>query len=188
MNRLGFIRKFRQPRWGLAAYVVIFTLQCWISAAEARPDPVSAKEAQVRALIIARTLTFITWPPTMGSDINICRLGESQAFDELHRTPQIQDILKPFNAIFVADLSPLTDCHVQIVGQSDAPFPDSIKDSALLTICDDCADGEEFATIRLLKIHDRIKFTVNLPLAQRQNLKISSSLLELAHRVTKRDD
>lgn len=137
----------------------------------------------MRALIIARTLNFISWPANLGEKLNICHLGDSVAFQELTRTPQIRELVKPFQTQLITSQREAS-CHVLIVGRSSAVFPRSIRDSALLTICDDCNAGDDYSTIKLVKINDRIKFTVNLPLAQRQNLKISSSLLELAHGVT----
>lgn len=157
-----------------------------LSVSSAKPDVGSEKEAQIRALIIGRMLTLITWPQEMGQDINICRLGDSQAFDELHSITKIQAVVKPFNPHFFTDEPPSGGCHVQIVGKSATQFPGEIRDNALLTICDNCTAGNTYSTIELIKVRDRIKFTVNLPLAQRQNLKISSSLLELAHGVVKR--
>jgi hypothetical protein len=90
----------------------------------------------------------------------------------------------------VSDVEPLALCHVLFIpAASAALIPDllaEVRDLPVLTVSD--AEGflERGGIIALRRIGDRLRFDANQEAATRAGLKLSSTLLGLAHTVRRR--
>ncbi|WP_017446274.1 YfiR family protein [Gayadomonas joobiniege] len=76
-------------------------------------------------------------------------------------------------------------CDVVVIGEGDSETTNILKSNSIpaLTICDGCQTGIENSVLELIRIKNKIRFNVNLELAEKVNIKFSSSLLELANKI-----
>jgi hypothetical protein len=161
----------------------------WIPSA-----PAVTEESELKAAFIYNFIKFLEWPPEAfegpESPIVICTLGESplakavqglQGKELKQRRLTVKSIETPLAA---------HECHVLVTSGvqdrealllkaswSEMPF--------LLTVSDQRGFAERNGMIEMISLENRIRFDVNLSLIGRSSLKISSQLLNLAHKIIK---
>jgi hypothetical protein len=160
-------------------------------ASENMPSP----EYLVKMAFLFNFAKFVEWPPDAlprhQDTLTLCVLGGDpfgSALDAL-RGKRAQE-----RTIVVRRLTRLEEvasCQVVFVDRSAAPeLSRPLARTALLGILT-VGDTERFAEnggiIELTRVHDTIRFEVNLAAAQRAGLRISSKLLRLARRVIEED-
>lgn len=177
LQRRSFAR-----RWLFAEICVAVLLA---SAAHAQSHG-SSREYDIKAAFLYHFAQFVEWPDEIdGSDpLTLCLYGHDpfgESIDRLHgreaRGRQIQ-------VRRIADEEEAAECSVLYVSpNAEGPAPewlDRLASRHVLTVGDGEAFTELGGAIRFYKLRNKIRFEVNLDVARRAGLKISSQMLKLA--------
>lgn len=151
-----------------------------------------ALEYQVKAAFLYNFAKFVEWPaekfPAIDSPVIIGVVGADPFGSVVDRTVQGKTING--RPLIVQRFGPGEDyrrCHILFIGRSlkdsAATILTEVKSESILTV----SEIENFARrggmIGLVVVDESVKFEVNLPAAERANLKVSSKLLSVARAV-----
>ena len=172
----------------LASAALVVSLAAATVLAAGLPAPGWTREDQTaKATFLFNLVKFTEWPADAmppGTPLSICVVNDRGTLEQLRQI--IGE--RPVNGRFVllrwmAVEGPLGGCHVLYVEGDDerrsAEVIERVKASPILTI----GETEDFATAggvaRVFIDHGRVRFVVNLAVAQRSRLYISSKVLAL---------
>ncbi len=146
-------------------------------------------EAQVKAALLCNLTRFIAWPdsclrsskdpivigllaaPELRKGIEDVRRSSGG----LHRSIEVRTVDTPVQA---------AACHVLYLGPTAAPDgwrrAGEVSGYSLLVVADPEAASGAAATVRLVRNDNRLAFIVDLAEAERNGLRVSSKLLNLA--------
>lgn len=171
----------------LSAAVAIAACSALVSS----PD-LLAREAEradaLKAGYLFNFMKFVEWPPLAPADtLTICFLGNSSVYDELSSgLPDKRLGARRLVARRLAPAEPMVACQVLYIDAEQVPdVSDTLvaRPAALLTV----SDAPEFlrsgGIIALFDEGNRLRFRISVENARRANLRISSSLLQLASAV-----
>lgn len=147
------------------------------------------EEHQLKALIIARFLNFITWPEASTAnrrEFVFGIIGESPIYD--HKDVLFENIMIPrgkkLKVKKIKNLEELNECQVLIIAKSESKrLPEILavtNDKPILSISDAAGFGEQGVLINLYKTGKKVKFEINLPAVRKSGLVFSSRLFKLA--------
>lgn len=153
----------------------------------ANPTISHPDEVSLRAAVIVGVLRYTQL--SLAADkqvINLCGIGEPISAPKLSSVAADLTVGKRNLAYFT--LTSLTQvgpqqCDVLIAGSAQDVTQLNYDSVAALTVCDGCEDGLKNTVIELVRIKNKIRFNVNLVLAEHLKVKFSSSLLELANQI-----
>ena len=148
----------------------------------------SVSQHQLEAAVISKFPQFVEWPPAAlnnRSTIDLC-VAEPDPFgadlDALISNEGVNGRALAVRRVGRDDN--LTACHLLFVsGEAGTTRPAMLQRAAtlpILTISDAPQFLDEGGIIRLRLVDGRIRFDVNVAIAQRIGLRISSQLLQLA--------
>ncbi len=142
---------------------------------------------RLKAAYIFNIAKFTRWPELSQEKFNLCLYGQSSAFSELEKLTGKQlhkrdiQILKPKSE---ADFK---YCHLLFVGASERRrfryLLALVDKQAVLTIGDDNQFIRSGGLINLSQKSNKLIFQVNMHELKGSQLKLSSKMLKLAHRV-----
>jgi hypothetical protein len=151
------------------------------------PQPVD--EYQVKAAYLYNFAKFVQWPPdafrSANEPIALCVPGPDPFGRSLDDTVVGQTI--EGRALIVrrtASVKEAAGCHVLFISSvpnKHSPLILSEIAPGILTILDSGASGVEGAVITFKLEGGKVRFEINVDAAERQKLRISSRLLNLAH-------
>jgi hypothetical protein len=154
----------------------------------------TAEEYQVKAAFLFNFAKFVQWPATSfkspSDPIHICVLGENPfgtTLAELLAGKKIDD--RPLMSSHFFEVREINGCHILFVSKSERKNLRNILAAAtaggILTV----GEWESFAadggTIGFHLDQGKVRLEINLPAAERAQVKISSKLLSLAQIVKK---
>jgi hypothetical protein len=167
----------------------------FLSAAAAAPGAAWTRDEQaVKAAFLYNFARFTEWPAATlghGAPLSICVVNDSGTLDPLRQIVARRPIDgREVRVLWMPYDGELKSCQVLYVegndGRRSADILERLKSSPVLTV----GDTESFATTggmaRLYLEGGRIRFAVNMNVAHRAGLYISSKLLALG--VSVRDD
>jgi hypothetical protein len=152
-----------------------------------------SKGYQVKAVFLFNFAQFVEWPPSAfaaaSSPIVIGVLGEDPFgayLDETVRGEKVDN--RPLEVQRYRLVDEIKICHILFISRSEASHLEqilvSLKDRSLLVV----GDGDDFAQrggmIRLATVQNKIRLIINVEVAQRASLTISSKLLRSAELIT----
>ncbi len=153
------------------------------------PDRAAIGEYQVKAAFLYHFTKFVEWPAAAQGDVIVVGvLGEDPfgpALDFLFGDKTLQG--KHFEVRRISSAAEARACHVLYISLSQGPqmhrVLDELAGSPVLTV----GDSREFylagGMIYMFVDESKIHFDINLGMARRSGLTISSSLLRLAQKV-----
>lgn len=144
-----------------------------------------------------RMAAFVEWPRPAGivakSRIDFCHVGEDALGEAFERTlsgayvGEARAIARRLDRAAAA-----SGCDVVFLsrpkGQSVATALEILRGEPVLTVMAADDAGDMRAIINFVEVEGRIRFSVNLALAEQNRLTISSKLLDLAVKVRKLSD
>lgn len=152
-------------------------------------------EHQVKAAFVFNFTKFVEWPaPAFRSSpntINICLIGEDLFGKVLDETVKGQIVGGRGFAVRRLTQIPRDDsCQVAFLGGMDKRSAEQIlapiKSLPILTVVDNEDSGDPGAMIGFVVDDNKVRFNVNLDIAERAGVKLSSKLLKLAKQVRER--
>ena len=186
----GFFRRAlrRTGRlWRAEALALAFALA---SPATVSAQPAGADEATVKAGFVLNFIKFTQWPAaraTPGAPLRLCALSDTALPGALEL---LEGRLVSGRPIGVRRRVPPTDlrqCDAVFLGEGDAPALDGVLrqlgSAPVLTLGDLPGFVAAGGMIGLRIESDRVRFDVNLAVAQRSGLALSSQMLQLAGQV-----
>lgn len=165
-----------------------------VGISNTQAQPVTSSEYQIKAAFLYKFGSYIEWPEdtfaTLESPLTIGVLGADGLADSLEEIIAGRTVNN--RKIIVSKLSlgaPIAGLQILFIGNSEKENLPSILAEAqkfpVLTV----TESEESLTlggiINFVVMGDKVRFDIALGSADRNNLKISSRLLEVARRVIK---
>ena len=149
-------------------------------------------EYQVKAAFLYKFAGYVEWPAGSFSDgtspLVFGVIGADPLADNLEQI--VRDRRIQGRAILVRRLNadePVTGLHVLFVGQSSSTMAEPLLFDAasmsVLTVTETASPRSSGSVINFEVIDDKVRFDVSLRPAEQGGLKISSRLLQVAHRV-----
>ena len=174
-----------RPR-GLTLLTVALLLCSSAAAAHAQS---SADESGIRAAMLLNISRFIDWPAwKMGPDhpqFVVCILGSDPIAPYADHLLEHQSIATKQTAVkHVSATDNLSNCHLLYTSLADrkvlARMQPELNKNAVLTVSERSNTLSTDQIVGLPAVEDHVHIEINLNLAQRSSLQISSRLLRLA--------
>jgi hypothetical protein len=154
----------------------------------AHGEPQSAPEYAVKAAFLFNFAKFVEWPDDAFADradpLVLCVLGEDPFGDTLRSLRGKTVNGRPLAIRYMTTLEELDRCHLLFVCPSEKQalpkILQAVKGRNILTVADMEGFARDGGIINLVKEENRVGIEVNLEVARRTRLKISSKLLALA--------
>jgi hypothetical protein len=171
-------------------WICLMTLESNLAAAQ-KPG---LSEYDIKAGFLYNFIKYVEWPPKVlpgpQSAIVLGTLGRD-AFDLLSRSIGGQTLNgRPLQVKNVASSDDFKTCHVLFIPFSEKrrlpQVLESLKSSNVLTVGETDDFSKLGGIINFIKEENKIRFQINIDAAKRAELKIDSTLLNLARIV--RDD
>jgi YfiR/HmsC-like len=149
-----------------------------------------AFETDVKAAFLYNFTKFVDWPrpPGAAEPFRLCVVSDDALRQSLERTIEGESVNgRPLQSLVPRTPDEARTCQMLFVGHADgereARLLSAVRDLPVLTV----SDTNEFAMrgggIEFVREHNRLRFDVNLPGAERAGIKVSSRLLKVARRV-----
>jgi hypothetical protein len=170
------------------AWLRILLVLAAVAPREAQAQPAASKEYQLKAAFLFNFAQFVEWPPSAfpntDTPISICILGENpfgSALDETVRGAIVH------NRRLLIQRAPrvenLKDCHLIFISRSEtariAGVLAELEPRAVLTVSEVEGFAQRGGIINMYLAGNKVRFEINLAVARRKGLKISSELLSL---------
>ncbi|MDX1451566.1 MAG: YfiR family protein [Oleiphilaceae bacterium] len=147
-------------------------------------------EYDIKAAYLYNFIKFVTWPAPDHSDaLTVCLFGKDPINDKLMPLNGLQLHGRTVSVMPLHDVDEATNCTVIYLARSEKKYLSQIlittKEHPVLLVSDLEEFAKEGGTIGFVTLGNVIRFDVNLGVARRDKLSISSKLLELANQVIK---
>ena len=153
------------------------------------PDPSTVHEYDLKAAFLSNFARFVQWPEDVSesppSPIIIGVLGKDPFGDALDAAVEGKTIhgrsliIKRFRT-----LKDVEECHILYISHSEKKrlplILKGLEDTSMLTVGDTGHFAHLGGMIRFFREEDRIRLEINLDAAEKEGLKLSSNLLNLA--------
>jgi hypothetical protein len=163
-----------------------------VHLARAQPDEgaVINREYAIKAAYLHNFSSYVQWPagafPTSDAPLVIGVLGTDpfgEVLNEIARTKKVGG--RPIVVKQFASMAAYAPCHVLFVASSTSPQEQAAAirkahGSPVLLVGENPGFAEQGGAIDFFIEQNKVRFEINLDVAKRQQLKISSKLLGLA--------
>ena len=173
-------KQIRLAMWLLAG----FALSVSPSRAEQRVP--AGDEDTVKAAVLVKLIQFVTWPdsalPAAGKPVSLCVLEKDRWIPLLQRTVQGESLNDhPIVVARITKAREASQCQILVVGGAiERESMEMWQDSHILTISDEDTFGLHTSMVSLNVASGRMRFELNLDLAQKAHIRFSAKLLQLA--------
>lgn len=151
-----------------------------------------ALEQSVKAAFLYKFAAYVEWPPERQSSgpLVIGVAGTDEVARELVRLAANRTVgTRPLAIRRLREGDTAADVHVLFIGRdyprSVEPLLRSAQRESVLTVTESDDAFVQGSVINFKLVEGRVRFDVSLPAADRSNLRLSSRLLGVAHRVLK---
>lgn len=158
----------------------------------AAASPADERAGEIKAAFIYNFAKFVEWPAgsfdSDGAPLHVCALD---VVTERTPLPLLDGRVaqgRVIHMVQLQDLSAVDQCHILYVpvtteASRRAALVEVLARRAVLTISEDQRFIDQGGMVSLFVDDDRVRFSVNLKLAQAAGLKISARMLQLAQEV-----
>lgn len=147
----------------------------------------SILEYQVKAAFIYNFIAFTHWPESMHATINLCVYGEDHFGSEIDKLQSRSVDKRNIKVVRVNNPQKLADCQVIFFSKPASNdltgILSGLHNQPILTLADNPTAVSQGIIINMNLINDKIVFEINLGIARKSGLDISSKLLQLAAKV-----
>lgn len=144
-------------------------------------------EYQVKAAFIYNFIAFTQWPDTTGQTINLCVYGEDYFGSEIDKLQSKPVDKRHIRVVRIDNPEKLTDCQAIFFSKSVRSNLENVlgnlSGQPVLTLADSPNAISQGVIINMNLINEKIVFEINLAIARKSGLDISSKLLQLAAKV-----
>ncbi len=181
----------RQPRFAAVAIAIAWAL---LSFPNARTQPSAPSEYEVKAAYLYNFGRFVQWPAkatAAGDDsFGICVLGEDPFGPALHATIAGETIGgKSIVVRRISKSEQAVNCRILFISSSEdrqlKEILAALDKTCVLTVSDMPQFARRGGMVQFILEENRVRFQVNLAIAERAGLTLSSQLLKLATSVTR---
>ena len=176
--------------WRIVQLVTSLALAASLAVA-ADPDPrAGSLELQVKAAFLYNFAKFVEWPADVRSDgssgsLTFCVFGDEPLFSALTQSLAGKTINGRALVALQADGPQRAQrCDIAFIGVAEKKRMDEVLDAFAGTGVLSISDLDQFARhggmIELTRKADKIRFAVNIDAVNRNGVRISSKLLQLA--------
>jgi hypothetical protein len=145
-------------------------------------------EYAVKAAYLTKFVPFIDWPDASFASANapvaICILGADPFGATIDKSVGAATGGRPLAIRRIPTADAATGC--QIVYTSDAQALDALQGKPLVTVTD--SDSPTHGIISFMTLDNHVRFDIDDAMAEKNGIRISSKLLELAHTVTRKSE
>lgn len=141
-------------------------------------------EDKLKVVIIGKVAKFIKWKDNNYDNFIITVLNNpyEKLFDKTFQNKKIKN--KNIQIKYISNIDELTDTNILYIPPSNAKNLSDILSQLdgknILTVSDIRGFAEKNGMMQIYFVSQKVKLKVNLDVAKRENLKISSSLLRIA--------
>lgn len=132
-------------------------------------------------------MAFTQWPDSSDSVINLCLFGEDYFGREIDKLQSRSVGTRPITVSRINDPKQLAQCQViffsKSVNDSLAELILDLPDKSILTLADSPNAASKGIIINMNLVDEKVIFEINLRIARKAGLDISSKLLQLATKV-----
>jgi hypothetical protein len=170
---------------------ILFSLLCLVPSGNLPPNS-TAEEYSVKAAFLYHFAQFVEWPPETFKDPDVplvyCTIGEDPFRGSLEAALNGKTIsARPLHVRHLKQPSELQGCHVVFLGEKEkrlfSTVLELLKGSPVLIVGESEHFVQDGGTIGFSLEENKIRFEINLEVAEKARLKISSRLLALAKSV-----
>ena len=148
-------------------------------------------EPDVKAAFLYNFTRYVEWPrepSTPAEPFRLCVVAENVMKSAIQRTVAGESVNgRPLVMTEPQTAQEAQTCQILFVGRSESQRASTllaaVRDQPVLTVGDSSRFAEQDGIIGFLLQDNRVRFDVNLPGAQRSQLRISSQLLRVANKV-----
>ena len=185
--RRGSRASFAPRRWG--GCIVLLTVILLLVGPTVRTQQVT--EASLKAAFLFNFARFTEWPPEVlpaNAQLTFCVVNDGAVGDALVRTVKGRSLAgRGINVLQVQPDRPLRPCHLLYITSASeaqvAAIVKSVGGAAVLTVSEFDDFARKGGILQVFVENGKIKFRINLGLARRVGLQLSSKLLGLADEV-----
>lgn len=152
----------------------------------------AATEEEIRSAVVVAMLRFTTWQNeevAARDSLTLCSIGSPLSQEHLdvgiQEAPSFGKRLRHEKR---KTLDKLDTCDVLILGPKTGRQLSEIQLANKLSICDGCSLNKYSVVANIELINSNIKFDINLIIAEKAGIKLSSDLLMLANEVKRKPD
>ncbi|MGZ0017976.1 YfiR family protein [Nitrosomonas sp. wSCUT-2] len=151
----------------------------------ARAD--NALEYQVKAAFIYNFIAFTQWPSDADSEVNLCLYGEDYFGHEIDKLQNKAVGTRSLKVSRISNPEQLAQCQAiffaKSVNNDLAELMRDLSDKPILTLADSPNATSKGIAINMNLVNEKVVFEINLGIARKAGLDISSKLLQLAAKV-----
>ncbi len=147
-------------------------------------------EPDVKATFLYNFTRFIEWPglAPVSAPFRVCVVADATMEQAIKRTLEGEVVNgRPLEMAQPQTPQDAEGCQILYVGRSEqqraAPLLAAVRDRPVLTVGDSPTFTQHGGAIQFVLVQNRVRFDINLPSAQRANLKLSANLLRVARNV-----
>jgi len=174
----------------LRKYKYIFSIIIFALIAAASPNSLPQStdtNAKIKAVFIYNFTKYIEWPSDhKGGDFTIAILGDNKAlFEELNKMSQIKKIAnQSFSIVRYKAISQVNVPHILYIPSDSteelAKAVEKLRGKSTLIVTEKPGMARRGAGINFVIVGDRQKFELNKSNVEKHNLKVASTLENLA--------
>jgi hypothetical protein len=148
----------------------------------------STLEYKVKAAFIYNFIAFTQWPEGIADHtINLCLYGEDYFGKEINKLQEKSVGTRSIKVLRIEDAGQLKQCQViffsKSAGDNLTGILSSLSAAPILTLADNPGAISQGIAINMNLVNEKIVFEINLGIARKHGLDISSKLLQLATKV-----
>lgn len=144
-------------------------------------------EYQVKAAFIYNFIAFTQWPESTEPAINLCLYGEDYFGQEIDKLQNKSVGTRSIKVVRIRNSDQLPKCQViffsKSVNNTMADIISNLESNPILILADSPNAISQGVTINMSLVNEKIVFEINLGIARKAGLDISSKLLQLAVKV-----
>ena len=145
-------------------------------------------EYKVKAAFIYNFIAFTQWPEGVANHtINLCIYGEDPFGKEIDKLQEKSVGTRSIKVLRIQDAGQLKQCQViffsRSAGDNLTGILSSLSAAPILTLADNPGAISQGIAINMNLVNEKIVFEINLGIARKHRLDISSKLLQLATKV-----
>jgi hypothetical protein len=146
-------------------------------------------EYQVKAAYLTKFIPFIDWPEgtfaSPGAPVTICVLGADPFGATLDKAAATAGGAgRPLTVRRVAIADSMDGCQIVFTSEIQSDILEALRDKPVVTVTDSSVAAKGIISFVVLDGH--VRFDIDNAAAEKNGIRISSKLLELAHSVTRR--
>lgn len=158
---------------------------------------VTYNEYQVKAVFLFKVILYVEWPESVRGKKEdpfvITIIGQDPFREDLDRISRSNTVLERKIVIQrINRIEELKFCHILFISDSEkskqAQIFNAIQGKHILTVADYDGFAETGGMINLVLYQNKVNFVINQKAAEKENLILSSKILNLAFKIIRIDD